>query len=328
MSDISEDDKSAFILRIRPSGENRVSEALECDHLIIGWSCAPGLLDEILDWERFRGIVHESYGGEKSSLRSAASGAGNMWRFIRDMKKGDLVVVPDGPEFYVAEVAGDPFFDESKINDDTAYRRPAKWLNGRKPIPREHAKSALFARMKARQTCAWAQDLIGEIEECLDSAEKDEEPLFEEALAARLTKATLAELRSGHMNPRAFEELISRTFKKLGAEAKVIPTRSDTGVDVLARFHVGGRFPLAIGIQAKYWEPEPAVGRDVVQQLVHGIEASGEEIGYGMVITTGTIGDEAVDAAEKYTNEKGVPIELLDGEAFARLLVQNGVSVT
>ncbi len=46
-----------------------------------------------------------------------------MWRFIRDMQVGDLVVVLYGPSFYVAEVTGPPIYIKSKVDDDTAFRR-------------------------------------------------------------------------------------------------------------------------------------------------------------------------------------------------------------
>ena len=41
--------KNGFVLRIAPGGEDRVSEALEKDHLIIGWAEAEGLLDPKLE---------------------------------------------------------------------------------------------------------------------------------------------------------------------------------------------------------------------------------------------------------------------------------------
>jgi hypothetical protein len=44
-----------------------------------------------------------------------------------------------------------------------------------------------------------------------------------------------------------------------------------------------------------------------------------------MVVTSGSIADEAVEAAEKYFEDKRVRIELVDGEQFARLVVEHGV---
>ena len=54
-------EKNGFVLRIAPGGGDRVSEALENDHLIIGWSEAKGLLSPELEWDRFRQIIHEVY---------------------------------------------------------------------------------------------------------------------------------------------------------------------------------------------------------------------------------------------------------------------------
>src|SRR5919109_3238605 len=46
--------KHAFVLRIAPSGVDRVAEALAADQIIIGWAKVPGLLDQRLDWPKFR----------------------------------------------------------------------------------------------------------------------------------------------------------------------------------------------------------------------------------------------------------------------------------
>ncbi|MHB8203940.1 MAG: restriction endonuclease, partial [Desulfomonilaceae bacterium] len=59
---------------------------------------------------------------------------------------------------------------------------------------------------------------------------------------------------------------------------------------------------IKIAVQAKYWQPEPPVGKDVVEQLIQGIEATSADL--GMVITSGTISKEANDAAEKYYVDK------------------------
>ena len=156
--------KNGFVLRIAPGGGDRVSEALENDHLIIGWAEAKGLLDQELEWEGFREIIRKAYHPNDENLRRAGAAGGHMWCFIRAMKTGDLVVVPHGSEFYVGEVTDPAFYDESKVGEDSAYRRPVKWLNDKDPIPRAIAKSALVSRMKTRATSANATDLVEEIE--------------------------------------------------------------------------------------------------------------------------------------------------------------------
>ena len=171
--------RSAFILRIAPrgiepvseGGFDRVPEALETGNLIIGWARAKGLLNPDLDWVGFRRIIHEAYHPDADTFRGAGRDAGKMWLFIREMKKGDLVVVPAGPEFYVGEVAGDEaFYDPEKMEEDSAYRRAVNWLNSARSIPRTEAGSALASRMKVRSTCVRADNLVDEIETCLNAA--------------------------------------------------------------------------------------------------------------------------------------------------------------
>jgi restriction endonuclease Mrr len=110
----------------------------------------------------------------------------------------------------------------------------------------------------------------------------------------------------------------------LGAEeAKIVPRSQDKGADLVAVFRVAGTFQQIIAVQAKHWRPEPPVGRDVVQQLIRGMEA--ESATLGMVVTSGSISDEAIQAAEQYFEEKGLRIELVDGEQFAKLIVEHGI---
>ena len=160
-------EQQAFVLRISPSRIDRVSEALSSNQIIIGWAEARGLLDENLPWEEFRKIISDTYYANEENLRRAGAAGGHMWRFIREMKKGDLIVVPYGAKFYVAEVSGPAAHDESKVGEDTAYRRNVTWLNEKLSIPRSLAKPALISRMKTQGTCSYATDLLPQIKNVL-----------------------------------------------------------------------------------------------------------------------------------------------------------------
>jgi len=319
--------ENAFVLRIAPSGNDKVGEALRENDIIIGWSCSPGLLDENLDWETFRERLRQNCYPEDDNARRIGHAAGHMWRFIRAMQPGDLVVVPHGPRFYVARIEGEARYDENRAPEDTAYRRSVTWLNRAHPISRSIARSALVSRMKIQGTSANASDLVSEIKECLEIAECDEKPTFEKDLQQRLIKHTLEEVRSGRIDPHGFENLIRDLMKHLGAlQAWVVPRPQDVGVDVYAAFRVAGAFRLLVGIQAKHWDQYKEVNGDTVEELINGLENGGEDVGLGMVITSGTIGDSAYERSARYTETSGVPIELVSGEDLARLIVEYGVS--
>ena len=323
--------RNGFVLRIAPSGEDRVSEALESDRLIIGWAKAEGLRDPQLDWEGFREIIRKAYYSDDENLRRAGNAGGHMWRFIRDMKVDDLVVVPYGSEFYVGEIKGDAFYDTSKVDEDSAYRRPVRWLNSKRPIPRAIAKSALLSRMKTHGTSANAKDLVEEIDDCLTiskrMADGGTRPSIETDLRSRLIKATLDELRTGRMENYGFEELIKAVLHGLGAvDTKIEPRRKDKGIDIYATFLVAGAFQQVVGVQVKHYQPDPPVGADVVRQLTRGIEEGSERVTLGMVVSTGNFSLEAEAAARSHEEDGGIRIELVDGEQLAGLIVDQGLN--
>lgn len=316
--------QAAYVLRIAPGGDDKVPEALAADQIIIGWTEAQGLLDMSLLWDKFREIIRVTYYSEELNLRKAGAAAGHMWRFIRDMKPEDLVVVPYGSEFFVAKIKGPATFDPTKVDEDSAYRRCVEWLNNKKPISRQLARSALLSRMKTQGTCADATDLLDEIRECLDLVSRGEKPTFQRDLQFRLIREVLAEMRGGRIENFGFERLIQTVLTDLGAEeVRIVPRSEDKGADLVATFRVAGAFQQRIAVQAKHWQPDPPVGRDVVEQLIRGIEA--EAANLGMVITSGAISDEATQAAEQHFEDKGVRIELVDGEQFAKLIVEHGI---
>jgi restriction endonuclease Mrr len=137
-------------------------------------------------------------------------------------------------------------------------------------------------------------------------------------------REVLDELRSGRIESYGFERLIQTVLMGLGAlEARIIARSKDKGADIVALFRVAGTFQQIVAVQAKHWQPEPPVGADVVEQLIRGIEA--ESANLGMVVTSGSISREAIERAEKYFEEKGIRIELMDGEQFSKLVVEFGI---
>ena len=316
----------AFVLRITLGGADRVPEALECNQIFIGWSDLDSLLDDKLSWEKTRALIKDMYYPDDQDLRRAGADTGDLWRFIREMEEDDLVVVPHESNFYVAKIKGDTTYDPTKVSYDTAHRRKVTWLNNKQPIPRTSAPSALTSRMRYQRTCARASDLVDEIQECLDNAASNYEPTFHKDLQEALIEKTLERLQSGFINNNSFESLICEVMKDLGApDARVVARNQDKGADVLATFRVAGVFGLRVAIQAKYFRPEPPVTQEAVEELIRGIKA--EEANLGIVITSGTISSESEEAAKRYYEESGIRIEFLDGYQFAKLIVENGVSV-
>jgi len=314
------EDRNAFILRLTPLGQDLTQEALEKDEIFVGWKEVKGLLEEGLSFYDFRERVKAAYGIENNY--AAAAFARFLWGFLKEMKPGDYVVVPSGGQFYVAEVVGDPYYDES--HPVAAHRRPVRWLNDKKPIPRELASADLQRRMKARGTLMDASDLVKHIEKVLEDAKRGETPNLAEELRARMVEAVRQELTQGRMNPDRFEELVKRMAQAMGAvEAKWVPRRSDQGADVIADFQLMGGLPVTVGIQAKFYQPGKPMGKDAVDQLADALRAGVAEM--GLVITTGDVSEEAYRAAEEYLSRENLQIIILDGRELAELIVDKGL---
>lgn len=320
---IENKEQRAFILRISLDRFG-VMDALEANQIAIGWSRARGLRNKNLSWEEFRQIVSDEYYREEENMRRAGSAAGNMWRFIREMNQGDLVVVPHGANFYVAEVNGPPTYDETELDNDAAYRRDVNWLNDKPGIPRTFAKAALSLRMNTQNTSAYASDLLQQIKEVLKIVQDGTEPTFWGDLQQKLIQDTLREMRTGRMDDYRFEHLVSDVLINLGAiDAPVVARNKDKGADIIATFKVARVIRQTVAVQAKHWEPAPPVEKDVVDQLINGINAESADL--GMIVTSGTFSEEAQTHAENYFQDTGIKIELVDGELLAKLIVEYGI---
>jgi len=324
----SREDQHAFVLRVKPSGIDRVDEALADGDLRIGWSEAAGLLDETLTRTDFREILYEAYHAGEDNYRRAGANAGTMWRFIREMSPGDLVVVPHSSHFHVARVTGPARYEESAVAEDTAYRRKVEWLADGDPIPRRIARAPLQSRMKTRQTCAEASDLLGDIRDALQVVRAGEEPTFAGDLRQRLVEEALGELREGRLDSFGFENLIATLLTSLGADtASLVARREDEGADILATFQIAETFQITLAVQAKhYYRPKPPVPAGPVEQLVRGMEV--EDATHGWVVTAGTFSEEAEQRRGELEEETGYRIELIDGEQLAAMLVDGGLRET
>lgn len=313
-------DQRAFILRIAPSRKDRVPHALNDNMLFIGWAKARALLDEKLDWKAFRKIIHDQYYSNDIDERRAGIATGYLWLFIREMKQGDLVVVPHGSEFYVGKVNGPAKYEESVVSEDTAYRRSVIWLNSKKPIARKLARAALQSRMKIQGTCVDATDLLDEINLALKST-----TTFEQDLHKLLVKHTVEEIRKGKMDGTRFEQFVASLLKGLGAsQVRIVPHNQDKGADIVAHFRIAGAFQLTVAVQAKHYMPQPPVPKQVILDLQHGMEAESADL--GMIITSGMISHEAYDLAQEIFENQGMKIELIDGEQLGALILEYGLT--
>lgn len=328
--------RKAFVVRVNPGQVNKLKETLESNQAILGWAELKGLLDSNLSHSEVREQIFRIYRKHDKNKIGAGNNAAQVRRFIYDIKTGDYILIPAGGCFYIAQAAeDDAVYLPEKVKEDSAYRRNLNWRNGKKAIKRALASSALQSRLKSRQTVIDACDLINDIERVLQQVEDAQQSTnFVQDLQAQLAEVTLNQLQTGKMNPNGFEQFIRQLLLDLGAKsAKVTAKNQDNGVDVSAIFPVGSFSQIQVAVQAKHYQPKPAVPADVVKQLIRGIEHddfNNDIPVIGMVVTTGEFSDEAQQYAQEYMESEDcrcLDLKLIDGAELARLVVENGIYI-
>ena len=153
-----------FMLRMnsKKTGD-RVPTGIQEGRVTIGWPCARRLITK-RSRDKVREIVRKAYYCKDADLRRAGSATGNLWRFIHEMRPGALLVIPRGQEVYLAEVIGDADYDKTKVEEDTAYFRTARWLNPKCPFKRAKTPDSVQAKMRLWQTCIDATDILPDIQ--------------------------------------------------------------------------------------------------------------------------------------------------------------------
>ncbi len=284
--------QQAFVLRLN----ERLPAAKQGGVVGVGW-CDARDLDKLHDWESFKLILKNA--GYGDSERALGNAAGSLWRFFVTMRKGDILVIPSPDSgFYLASVEGNVFYDEAGRSSDFAWKRPVRWLNDQ-PIPRSFARNELQMRMKARQTCVDATDLLMEIRET--QQRKTPIDFGDEVLQgayASVVKALLSALTD-----RGLEELVRKLAEANGAHSIVLAKNSGRkgDADVLATYdlRIGKQdAKIRVAYQIKqHWNESDSVG---IQQLLERMEDSLGEIDRGCFVTTAKeISKEASDLAEK-----------------------------
>ena len=275
-----------FVLRL----DHRLDQSLRENIVGIGWFHAKRLL-ELDDWEVLKSHLRESYTNLENA-QALGNAAGSVWRFLKSIGQGDLLIIPVPGAFYVARVESDPFYELSGATDDLdyAYRRRVVWETS-KPVPRSHASATLRRWMKARQTCVGPcvgggadSDLCTSLNEALERTTPiDFGSSVLDAAFGPVSKA----LRDA-VSDQGLEQIVRRLAQASGAEAEIPPKNSGLpgDVDVLATYDLkigGAGAAIEVAYQVKQHEGESSDWG--VQQLVDRMEAS-PTIVRGCLVTT------------------------------------------
>ena len=240
-SDFSSD---AFVMQVQTEGETAIGSAMQAE----GW-----------------GLPKNRW---------------NLWRFIHEMKKGDIVLVPTSHEFSLFEIEDDVVFSNESIdssvfvdwNNKKAIRQEDGYYYNEdgllidlgfyrrvKPIlyniPRMgFADQKLISRMKIRQTNADISDLMDSIENARKAYEEHKPINLKERIIEE-TAPKLLTLIENLTSADSFENHVEWYLKSLGARTEIpcknSPDKGEGDADVIGYFE---NIKTAIMVQVKKHE--------------------------------------------------------------------------
>ena len=270
----------------------------------------------------------------------------NLWRFIKGMSKGDIVVVPTWGEFSLFEIADDKILSNESIdasiykdwNGKLAYKHEDGYFYNsdekcidlgfyRKMnpvllnIPREgYTDQELYSRMKIRQTNADISDLKESIEYAR-IAFGEKKPINLKEQIVEETAPKLLSLIDKLTNDIKFENLVEWYLKSLGAKVDT-PSKNespteDGDADKVAFFE---NIKTAIMVQVK--KHEGTTDDWAVQQ----IKAFKANHNYGDYHTQMWVISSCKEFSEKAKIEaESEGVRLIDGIEFAKMILDTGL---
>jgi restriction system protein len=225
---------SLWLVRAGKHGEQEQG-AIENNIVTIGWNELPDL-SNVKSREELAELYYQVHPTTKK--RPAATGVGQVWRFVHEIQKGDLVALPLRTQSAIAigEVEGE--YEYKKLADNIMHIRRVKWL---KTIPRSvfdqdilYSLGALMTVCQVRRNAAESRvkKLLekDEIAEVGVKAEIAEETIdIEEYAKDEIVKHIGAKFK-GHDLAR----LVDAILHAQGYVTKKSPPGPDGGVDILA----------------------------------------------------------------------------------------------
>lgn len=260
--------------------------------------------DEDPAWEKLFGLYTDAY--EVSGVR-ASVGAGQVARFARDIKVGDVILTPNTPQglVYVGRVTS-PFLFVESPKDGCPYRqrRKVEWLLD---VPRKGLPQPLLNSLGSLSTVYSLQKAADYVRALLGEGSLSEGP---KPVEADVVSHVLNRLHALH--PKDFEQFVADYLRSIGFEAAPGPYVSDGGIDVAGTLDAEGLASVFLRIQVKRTKND--VGIEVVLKTrgALGVDEQGAIVSLGGF--TSHAEKEAVAPGKKR-------ITLVGGDTFAANLL-------
>lgn len=240
--------------------------------------------------------------------------AGQIFRFIHEMKVGDIVIFPSKYDrmINIGEISGSYQYDPG-LSEEYPHRRSVTW---HRHINRdEFSQSALYeigSALTLFRVTSHAEEFLsalsGEVSPAGDPDDAPATTVIAEQLEENTEDFVIKRLKQAQ-SAYEFEHFVAHLLECMGYHARVTKASGDGGVDVIAhRDELGFEAPL-IKVQCK--QTLGSSGRPDVQKLFGAIEREEK----GLFVTLGTFSPDARTFEQTKSN-----LRLIDGRALVELI--------
>lgn len=288
---------------------------LQENRIAIGWAALGDLSLIGATRESFKSKVLSAY--PDKPLGAVPQIAGQPFRFVHEIKLGDLVIYPAkaSRQVHIGRIEGAYEYDPSPP-EGYPNRRKVTWLT---LAPRTHfSQGALYeigSALSLFQVRNFADEFRAAVEgrspERAISASEDDTVQRVADDIEETTKDFVLKQLARDVKGTAFESFVAHLLKCMGYHARLTRT-NEPSVDVIAHKDHLGIEPPIIKVQVKSGEGTVS-DRDV--SALFGKLAQGE---YGLFVTLGEFSAEALRFERSKSN-----LRLIDGDEIVRLIFDN-----
>jgi restriction system protein len=263
-----------------------------------------------------RGAFKTAYSKAYPDGKPAAipNNAGQPFRFLHEMKQGDLVVYPSKQDrkINIGQITGDYFYDPK--SEGYPNLRPVKWL---KTLPRlQFSQGALYetgSALSLFQIKNYADEFRAALEGKESAVPVKEDPTVSAVQAdiEETTKDFIIKALAQQLKGHPLADFVAHLLNMMGYRTRVSPEGTDGGVDIIAHKDELGFEPPIIKVQVKSSEAS-SIGDPVVAALYGKVDPKE----FGLFVTLGTYSNPAKQFARGKAN-----LRLIDGDELVDLIL-------
>lgn len=290
------------------------AQFLKHNQVALGWEEMGNLAAIPADREAFKARVAECYPEAKPG--AIPNYAGQLYRFVHEIKAGDLVVYPSKSQrrIYLGQVTGDYRY-VAKAEQGYPNQRAVKWLQS---FPRTHFSQGALYEIGSAMSLFQVKNYADEFRAALAGEPVAVAPASEDETVAAVAKEIeettqdfILKRLEQELKGLPLEDFVVHLLQCMGYQAR-LTRRNEPSVDVIAHKDALGIEPPIIKVQVKS-STDTASHKDV--SALFGALSPSE---YGLFVTLGTF------SPASRTFEQSKPnLRLIDGVELVDLILRH-----